>query len=86
MENNIEFTKGETVRLNSGGPLMTVSNVLSNNQIECVWFNDEDEVCIHSFDTEIIFPDNDEDWIEVDEDDQKDWEEEEKEVSETEKE
>lgn len=76
MENKIEFTKGETVRLNSGGPLMTVSNVLSNNQLECIWFNDDDEVCIHSFDAELVFPDEEEEWIEVSDEDLEDWEEE----------
>lgn len=76
MENKIEFTKGETVRLNSGGPLMTVSNVLSNNQLECMWFNDDDDVCIHSFDAELVFPDEDEEWIEVSDEDLEDWEEE----------
>jgi uncharacterized protein YodC (DUF2158 family) len=76
MENKIEFTKGETVRLNSGGPLMTVSNVLSNNQLECIWFNDDDEVCIHSFDAELVYPDEDEEWIEVSDEDLEDWDEE----------
>jgi uncharacterized protein YodC (DUF2158 family) len=77
MENKIEFTKGETVRLNSGGPLMTISNVLSNNQLECIWFNDEEDICIHSFDAELVFPDNDEEWIEVGDDEAEEWEEEE---------
>jgi uncharacterized protein YodC (DUF2158 family) len=76
MENKIEFTKGETVRLNSGGPLMTISNVLSNNQLECIWFNDDEDVCIHTFDAEIVFPDEDEEWIEVSDEDLEDWEEE----------
>ena len=67
MENKTEFTKGETVRLNSGGPLMTISNVLSNSQLECSWFNEEDDVCIHSFDVELVFTDNDEEWYELDE-------------------
>jgi uncharacterized protein YodC (DUF2158 family) len=69
MENKIEFTKGETIRLNSGGPLMTISNVLSNNQLECIWFNDEDAICIHSFDAELVFPDNDDEWYELDDED-----------------
>lgn len=77
MENKIEFTKGETVRLNSGGPLMTISNHLSNNQFECIWFTEEGEVNIHTFDAELIFPDDEEEWIEVGEEDLEDWEEEE---------
>lgn len=90
MENKIEITKGETVRLNSGGPLMTVSNILSNNQFECIWFNADDEVCIHTFDVELIFPDEDEDWVELDEEDFDDeelenWDEEEEDDEEEEK-
>lgn len=77
MENKIEFTKGETVRLNSGGPLMTISNVLSNNQLECIWFNDDEDVCIHAFDSELVFPDDDQEWIEVDDDEEEAWDEEE---------
>ncbi len=66
MENTIIFSKGDTVRLNSGGPLMTISNILSNNHLECIWFNDEDDVCIHTFDSEIVFQDEETDeWIEV---------------------
>jgi uncharacterized protein YodC (DUF2158 family) len=74
MENKNEFSKGETVRLNSGGPLMTISNVLSNNQLECIWFNNEDEVCVHSFDMELVFPDDDAEWIEVGDDEVEAWE------------
>jgi uncharacterized protein YodC (DUF2158 family) len=77
MENKIEFTKGETVRLNSGGPLMTISNMLSNNLLECIWFDSDDDVCIHSFDAELVFPDNDEEWIEESDDEAEEWEEEE---------
>jgi uncharacterized protein YodC (DUF2158 family) len=76
MENKIEFTKGETVRLNSGGPLITLSNVLSNNQLGCIWFNKDDEVSINSFDAELVFPGEDEEWIEVTDEDLEDWEEE----------
>ena len=75
MEGKLVLIKGETVRLNSGGPLMTISNELSNNQLECVWFNDNDDVCIHTFDAELVFPDTEEEWVEV-EDDDEEWEEE----------
>jgi uncharacterized protein YodC (DUF2158 family) len=65
MENKIEFEVGETVRLKSGGPLLTVSKLLENEQVECVWFNDLDDVCTHVFDVALLFPDDDEDWFEV---------------------
>jgi uncharacterized protein YodC (DUF2158 family) len=65
MESTTNFSKGETVRLNSGGPLMTISNILSNSQLECIWFNDDDDICIHTFDTDIVFQDEQDEWIEV---------------------
>lgn len=65
MENKIKFEVGETVRLNSGGPLLTVSKLLENEQVECVWFNDLDDVCTHIFDAALLFPDDDEEWFEV---------------------
>ena len=65
MENKIEFSKGDTVRVNSGGPLMTVSNVLSNNQLECIWFNDDDDA----------------EWIELDDEDLEEVEEEKEEFT-----
>lgn len=66
MENKIEFEVGETVRLNSGGPLLTVSKLLEKVQVECVWFNKLGDVCFHVFDVALLFPDDDdEDWFEV---------------------
>jgi len=65
MENKIEFEVGETVRLKSGGPLLTVSKLLENEQVACVWFNSLDDVCVHEFDAALLFPDDDEDWFEV---------------------
>jgi uncharacterized protein YodC (DUF2158 family) len=81
MENKIEFSKGDTVRVNSGGPLMTISNVLSNNQLECIWFNDDDDVNIHTFDMEVVFHDDDAEWIELDDEDLEELEEEEEEFT-----
>ena len=33
---------GDTVRLKSGGPLMTVSSLLESNEIMCTWFNGDE--------------------------------------------
>jgi uncharacterized protein YodC (DUF2158 family) len=66
MENKIEFEVGDTVRLNSGGPLLTISKILENEQVTCVWFNDMDDVCTHDFDAELLFSDDEDEWYEVD--------------------
>jgi len=33
-----EFKLGQVVRLNSGGPKMTVQRLCDNDRVECVWF------------------------------------------------
>jgi uncharacterized protein YodC (DUF2158 family) len=38
-----EFKPGETVRLKSGGPLMTVKSIsASSGDVWCEWFDDKD--------------------------------------------
>lgn len=34
-----EFKKGDTVRLKSGGPTMTISNPAASGGCMCYWFN-----------------------------------------------
>ncbi|WP_407194400.1 YodC family protein [Bradyrhizobium sp. STM 3566] len=34
-----EFKKGDTVKLKSGGPVMTISNANSSGGCTCYWFN-----------------------------------------------
>jgi uncharacterized protein YodC (DUF2158 family) len=38
-----DFKPGETVRLKSGGPLMTVQLVQSDGEIWCEWFDNKEE-------------------------------------------
>jgi uncharacterized protein YodC (DUF2158 family) len=41
-----EFSVGDTVALNSGGPLMTVEGTLeSTGEVCCVYFNSGEEFC-----------------------------------------
>jgi len=37
-KSNQEFKIGDTVTLKSGGPIMTVEEILSNNHVRCQWF------------------------------------------------
>lgn len=42
------FSAGDTVRLNSGGPLMTVESV-DDNRCKCTWFDDKNKLQTASF-------------------------------------
>lgn len=41
-----KFKKGDTVRLKSGGPLMTVEsyNIENETEVLCVWFKDNERL------------------------------------------
>jgi uncharacterized protein YodC (DUF2158 family) len=39
---NAELKAGDTVRLKSGGPLMTVTMIV-DQEIQCMWFDKKDE-------------------------------------------
>lgn len=57
------FNIGDTVRLKSGGPLMTVvnNNVISSNQlVECSWFDDNDKLIKDTFNYLTLIEDDDE--------------------------
>jgi uncharacterized protein YodC (DUF2158 family) len=41
MDNN-QLQVGAVVKLKSGGPLMTVQDVLDSGKVNCVWFPHED--------------------------------------------
>ncbi|UKK92054.1 DUF2158 domain-containing protein [Brucella pseudogrignonensis] len=36
----MSFKVGDTVRLKSGGPLMTVERINENKSVTCIWFQD----------------------------------------------
>lgn len=36
------FQAGDTVQLKSGGPRMTVSEILDNGRVYCEWFKDDE--------------------------------------------
>ena len=36
-----KFKIGDVVVLNSGGPPMTISNVVDSEKVECVWFEEK---------------------------------------------
>jgi len=40
----MSFRVGDVVRLNSGGPLMTVWRLADNGEIDCVWFDGKEVV------------------------------------------
>ncbi|MFV0571154.1 MAG: DUF2158 domain-containing protein [Xanthomarina gelatinilytica] len=48
-----EFKKGDLVRLKSGGPVMTVYEVLRGN-VSCTWFDKNDEQQYSKFSNETI--------------------------------
>ena len=54
-----QFQIGQTVRLKSDGPLMTVNFIdESNNQIQCVWFENGSKK-MDTFHPDTIEPDDD---------------------------
>lgn len=60
------FEIGDTVRLISGGPLMTVSKYTeASKEVTCIWFNALDDKCESIFDQNVLIFDFDDD---IDED------------------
>lgn len=49
-----EFNIGDTVKLRSGGPEMTVGARTDKGKYECHWFSKEGKVEWHSFKPEMI--------------------------------
>lgn len=38
-----QFKPGDTVRLKSGGPLMTVAMIRTDGEVDCEWFDEKDQ-------------------------------------------
>lgn len=53
-----QFKAGDTVRLKSGGPLMTVSDVDSGGYVTCEWFDDKNAPQRRSFVTATLEADD----------------------------
>jgi uncharacterized protein YodC (DUF2158 family) len=53
-----QFKQGDTVRMKSGGPLMTVVQVQSDGNIWCEWFDKKDEPQGRSFATTSLVADD----------------------------
>jgi uncharacterized protein YodC (DUF2158 family) len=75
MENLFEI--GDTVRLFSGGPLMTVNFYdATTGAVECIWFNALDDKAESTFKAEVLMHDEDSEFdfeeLEFDEDEEDD--------------
>jgi len=48
------YSVGDRVKLRSGGPLMTVSQVLDGDNVECAWFDRDDRLQKERFATVLL--------------------------------
>ena len=73
-----EFSVGDTVRLISGGPLMTVNEYNEEKDlVDCIWFNIDENVCTATFKGDVLMLDDDDfDLDDFDFEDEDEWEEE----------
>ena len=76
-----EFCVGDTVRLISGGPLMTVNEYNDEKDlVDCIWFNMDEILCAGTFKGAVVMIDVDDfDFDDFDfdeEEDDEEWEEE----------
>ena len=49
-----DFSEGDVVRLNSGGPKMTVLQTKSGEQIKCQWFDRNGKIQTGDFDVIMV--------------------------------
>lgn len=52
-----KFEVGQTVRLKSGGPLMTI-NSINGDEIWCEWFNDKNQPQARAFKRHMLVEDD----------------------------
>ena len=53
--NTIQYKIGDTVILKSGGPIMTIVDIdINTNQVECCWFNEQNDRQIEEFPIDTI--------------------------------
>lgn len=73
-----EFSVGDTVRLISGGPLLTVNEYNEEKDlVDCIWFNIDENVCTATFKGAVLMLDDDDfDMDNFDFEDEDEWEEE----------
>lgn len=58
-----EFHEGDTVRLKSGGPLMTIQSIYKSDGqdwAEVVWFDDKNKQCTERYRIIVLTPDDNE--------------------------
>ncbi len=48
-----QFKKGQTVRLKSGGPLMTIDSI-NGEEATCEWFDSKQEIQIRTFNLHVL--------------------------------
>ena len=54
----MEFKVGDTVRLKSGGPLMTIDQIDPQSGIWCTWFDDKNKRQTDSFKAAVLDADD----------------------------
>ncbi|HEY4292070.1 YodC family protein [Luteibacter sp.] len=49
-----DFKKGDVVQLKSGGPVMTVYDILGSGRVGCEWFDSKEQHQDKSFNSETL--------------------------------
>ena len=53
-----KFEAGQTVRLKSGGPLMTIESINNGEEAWCEWFDDKSQPQARSFKLHVLVSDD----------------------------